>query len=130
MAAFSRMIVSLLMAGLIGFGCKDRTKSQPSSAAAEPTEAQPSGSAPAVAAATDPKTALHDASTALARHDLEKATVGLLQVGFSSQSLSESERAAYQGSMRDLQVQLAEAAARNDPKATEMIQLLKASRAK
>lgn len=132
MPAFSKIIVLLFAFGLIGSGCKERIKSQPPSAVAEQTEpaSQPSGAAAPAAGATDAKTALDEASNALAKHDFEKATVDLVQVGLSSQPLSDAQRAAYQSSMRNLQAQLAEAAARNDPKANEMIQLLKATRPK
>ena len=132
MQAFFRTSVLILAAGLIGFGCKERTKSQPPSAAAEQTQAvsQTPEAAPPVAGAADAKTALNDVSTALAKHDLEKATVSLVQVGLSSQPLSDADRSTYQSSMRNLQAQLADAAARNDPKADEMIQLLKAARRK
>ena len=132
MQTFFRTTFLILAAGLIGFGCKDRTKSQPPSAAAEqtqPVSRSPEAAQPA-AVATDAKTALNDVSTALAKHDLEKATVSLVQVGLSGQPLSDAERNAYQSSMRNLQAQLADAAARNDPKANEMIQLLKAARGK
>jgi len=132
MQAFSRTLLLIAAAGLIGFGCKDRTKSQPPSAAAEQTQSlsqSPDAAQPA-AVATDAKTALNDVNTALAKHDLEKATVSLVQVGLSGQPLSDAERNAYQSSMRTLQAQLADAAARNDPKANEMIQLLKAARGK
>jgi len=122
----------ILAAGLIGFGCKERTKSQPPSVAAEQTQpvAQTPEAGPPTAGAADAKTALNDINTALAKHDLEKATVSLVQVGLSGQPLSDAERAAYQTSMRNLQAQLADAAARNDPKADEMIQLLKAAHRK
>ena len=132
MQAFSRTLLLIAAAGLIGSGCKDRTNSQPPSAAAEQTEpvSRAPDAAPPAAVATDAKTALNDVSTALAKHDLEKATVSLVQVGLSGQPLSDAERNAYQSSMRNLQAQLAEAAARNDPKANEMIQLLKAARGK
>jgi hypothetical protein len=132
MQVFFRTTLLILAAGLTGFGCKDRTKSQPPTAAAEqtqPVSQSPEAAQPA-AVATDAKTALNDVSTALAKHDLEKATVSLVQVGLSGQPLSDAERNAYQSSMRNLQAQLAEAAARNDPKANEMIQLLKAARGK
>src|SRR6185369_9813324 len=116
MQAFSRTLLLIAAAGLIGFGCKDRTKSQPPSAAAEQTQSlsqSPDAAQPA-AVATDAKTALNDVNTALAKHDLEKATVSLVQVGLSGQPLSDAERNAYQSSMRTLQAQLADAAARND----------------
>jgi len=132
MQEFFRTTVLILAASLIGSGCKERTGSQPPSAAAEQTEpaSQTPEAAPPAAVAADAKTALNDVNTALARHDLEKATVSLVQVGLSGQPLSDAERAAYQSSMRNLQAQLADAAARNDPKADEMIQLLKAARRK
>jgi len=132
MQTFFRTTFLILAAGLIGSGCKDRTKSQPPSAAAEqtqPVSQSPEAAQPA-AVATDAKTALNDVNTALAKHDLEKATVSLVQVGLSGQHLTDAERSAYQSSMRNLQAQLADAAARNDPKADEMIQLLKAARGK
>jgi len=129
MQTFFRTTVLILAAGLIGSGCKERTKSQPPSVAAEQT-APVSQTPEAGPAAADAKTALNDVNTALAKHDLEKATVNLVQVGLSGQPLSDAERAAYQTSMRNLQAQLADAAARNDPKADEMIQLLKAAHRK
>ena len=130
MHAFSRVIVLLLAAGLIGFGCKERTKGQPPSVVTEQTEPQTPEAAPSAALAADAKTALNDINAALAKHDLEKATVSLVQVGLSGQPLTDADRAAYQSSMRNLQAQLADAAARNDPKADEMIQLLKAAHRK
>ena len=132
MQVFFRTAVLILAAGLIGFGCKDRTKSQPPSAAAEQTEpvSQTPEAAPPAVVAIDAKTALNNVNSALAKHDLEKATVTLVQVGLSAQPLSDADRAKYQTSMRNLQAQLADAAARNDPKANEMIQLLKAARGK
>ena len=132
MQLFSRTTVLILAAGLIGSGCKQQTKSQPPSAAAALTEpvAQTPEAGPSATGATDAKTALNDVNTALAKHDLEKATVSLVQVGLSGQPLSDANRSAYQSSMRNLQAQLADAAARNDPKANEMIQLLKAARVK
>jgi hypothetical protein len=132
MQVFFRTTGLILAAGLIGFGCKDRTKGQPPSAAAEQT--QPVSQAPEAAQpaadATDARTALNGVNSALAKHDLEKATVSLVQVGLSGQPLSDAERAAYQTSMRNLQAQLADAAARNDPTPNELIQLLKAARGK
>jgi hypothetical protein len=132
MQEFFRTAVLIVAAGLIGPGCKERTRIQPPSAVAEQTEpvSQTPEAAPLASVATDAKTALNDINTALAKHDLEKATVSLVQVGLSGQPLSDAQRTAYQSSMRNLQAQLADAAARNDPKANEMIQLLKAARGK
>src|SRR5438132_10126313 len=113
MQVFFRTAVLILGLGFIGSGCKERTKSEPPSGAAEQTE-QTREAAPPTAGATDAKAALNDVSTALAKHDLEKATVSLVQVGLSGQPLSDADRAAYQTSMRNLQAQLADAAARND----------------
>jgi len=132
MQTFFQTSVLILAAGLIGFGCKEHTKSQPASVAAEQTEpvSQTPEAPPPAAGVVDARTALNDVGTALAKHDLEKATVSLVQVGLSGQPLSDADRAAYQTSMRNLQAQLADAVARNDPKANEMIQLLKAARGK
>ena len=120
-----------IAAGLIASGCKEKTKSQPPSASA--LEPQPSSPMPEAAPPADvsanAKTTLDTVNSALNKHDLESATVSLVNLGLSGQ-LSDGERAAYQSSMRNLQAQLAEAAARNDPKANEMIQLLRASRRK
>lgn len=132
MQTYSRTIALVLAVGLIGSGCKERSKSQPPSAAAEQTQpgSQRPEAAPPPPIATDARTALNGVNTALAKHDFETATVSLVRVGLSDQPLSDADRAAYQSSMRNLQAQLAEAAARNDPKANEMIQLLKSSRGK
>jgi hypothetical protein len=132
MRTFSWTLVLLLAASLIAAGCKAKTESQPPSAAAEqtqPVSQTPEAPSPSAVAA-DARTALNGVNTALAKHDLEAATVSLVQVGLSGQPLSDADRAAYQSSMRNLQAQLADAAARNDPKANEMIQLLKASHSK
>jgi hypothetical protein len=132
MQVFSRTLLLALAAGLIASGCKEKTKSQPPSAAA--LESQPSAQMPeAIPAATvsaSARTTLDDVNSALKKHDIESATVSLVNLGLSGQALGDGDSAAYQSSMRNLQTQLAEAAARNDPKANEMIQLLRASRRK
>src|SRR6266403_1542897 len=113
MQVFFGTTVLILGLGLIGSGCKDRTKSQPPSAAPEQSQSPSRTPAGPAAGAADAKTALNDVKTALAKHDLEKATVSLVQVGLSGKSLSDADRATYQSSMRTLQAQLADAAARN-----------------
>lgn len=132
MLTLSRTLALALAAGLIASGCKEKSESQPLSAPgleSQPISQRPDGASPAPVSA-NARTTLDHVNSALKKHDLESATVGLINLGRSGPPLSDAERVAYLSSMRSLQAQLAEAAARNDPKANEMIQLLKASRGK
>jgi len=131
MTVFSRNVVLCVAAALIAGGCNKKTGGQSPSASlneAQIVSQTPEGTPPAATA--DTKAALDDVNRALAKNDIESATVSLVNLGLSGRAFSDAELIAYQSSMKNLQAQLADAAARNDPKANEMIRLLKASRGK
>ncbi|MSU22006.1 MAG: hypothetical protein EXS30_11500 [Pedosphaera sp.] len=117
------------LAALVGLvvGCGKSGEEDPTLAmqATDPSERTRSAALDRPAAALQ---SLRDTEAALKAKDFEKAAASLLQMQLSSKPLTAEESIAQSGKMRDLQSQLAEAAASGDPRAQAAIRLLRSSR--
>lgn len=121
-----RVFSLLALVGLV-VGCGKSEEEDPTSAmqATDPSERTRSAALDGPAAALQ---SLRDTEAALKAKDFEKAAASLLQMQLSNKPLTAEESMAQSGKMRDLQSQLAEAAARGDPRAQAAIRLLRSSR--
>lgn len=126
----------LLLFGSLATGCKKKeTASAPPPPAAQP-EAAPQAPAPAAAGQPAPAPVIEqpvnvqaswrDSETAAKKKDYETAAASLLKVYVIAPALPEKEALDNFNRMRDLQKQIADAAAAGNPSAQRALQMMSA----
>ncbi len=109
--------------------CGKKEEPAPQAAAPEPKqEAQPDQAAAAPAANVNVQKEMAKADTAIKQHDYEVAADSLLKAQFSQQPMTVKQKDDHYNKMRALQVEIANAMMRGDPKAKKAAELLKQSR--